>query len=145
MACEGRTLAFPDAGDPADEATFDLARDARDAAEDSGAPDATALCGNAVCQPVIGEDCATCATDCGDCPFCGDRTCGPSEDCANCPGDCCQPCCDCASCCCDCWCESEIGEDCQSCAWDCGVCRCGNGTCDPGETCESCALDCGPC
>jgi hypothetical protein len=43
-------------------------------------------CGNAQCN--VGEDCNSCATDCGACPGCGSNTCDPGEDCNSCPQDC---------------------------------------------------------
>ncbi len=102
------------------------------------------VCGNAVCEPKNGENCASCAQDCG-CEsdkFCNPRTkrcekahvcgngrCEPQnkENCANCPKDC------------------ACGKDevCQG-----GICQkahtCGDGICqrDEGETCSSCAKDC---
>ena len=78
--------------------------------------DQTPSCGNGTCGP--GENCATCAKDCGVCgPICGDGTC-----------------------------DSKHGETCTSCAGDCGACTCGDGYCTPGsETCTSCSQDCGAC
>lgn len=96
-------------------------------------------CGDGVCTGAIGEDCATCAEDCGAC--CGNRTCEPGrgEDCATCPTDC-------GACCGNGTCELTRGETCLTCATDCGAC-CGNGVCDPvfGETCTTCPRDCGSC
>lgn len=53
----------------------------------SGGP----VCGDAFCDLASGEDCATCAVDCGPCgPVCGDAFCEAAggEDCTTCPGDC---------------------------------------------------------
>ncbi len=82
-----------------------------DAAPDSAAPS----CGDGSCNS--GEDCRSCASDCGACPArCGDGSCNG-------------------------------GEDCRSCAGDCGACAatCGNGACDGAESCTSCPGDCGAC
>ncbi|HJL16705.1 MAG TPA: M23 family metallopeptidase [Sandaracinaceae bacterium LLY-WYZ-13_1] len=78
-------------------------------------PSPAPTCGDGTCD--AGEDCASCASDCGGCgPACGDGTC-------------------------------DAGEDCASCASDCGSCAptCGDGTCDAGEDCASCGADCGSC
>jgi hypothetical protein len=48
-----------------------------------------ATCGNGVCEP--GENCSTCARDCGTCPpVCGDNFCDTAntEDVSTCPQDC---------------------------------------------------------
>lgn len=46
-----------------------------------------AACGNAMCE--AGEDCATCASDCGACgPMCGDAQCNGTETCSTCASDC---------------------------------------------------------
>src|SRR5262245_61369906 len=51
-----------------------------------------AVCGDLFCDLAAGEDCTTCATDCGICPpTCGNGLC-------------------------------ELGEDCISCSIDCGIC-----------------------
>jgi len=73
------------------------------------------FCGDGTCD--VGEDCSSCAEDCGACPaFCGDGTC-------------------------------DFVEDCTSCPEDCGACPsfCGDGICDVDEDCASCGLDCGTC
>jgi lysophospholipase L1-like esterase len=45
------------------------------------------VCGDGTCEG--GEDCGSCAADCGTCPpVCGDGTCDPGEDCASCAADC---------------------------------------------------------
>lgn len=69
---------------------------------------------------------------------CGDGTCGAGEDCGSCAADC-GPC---GATCGDGTCDA--GEDCSSCAADCGTCAavCGDGTCDAGEDSCSCAADC---
>ncbi|MBL9021985.1 MAG: CAP domain-containing protein [Myxococcales bacterium] len=106
----------------------------------SGSTGSGVTCGDATCSP--GEDCLTCAADCGACAAtCGDATCQPDETCVSCPQDCgtCPAMCGNAVC--------EAGEDCASCAADCGACppTCGNATCDAGEDCMSCPGDCGMC
>lgn len=73
----------------------------------------TTACGDGTCGP--GEDCSSCAADCGACGSCGDGTCDPDEDCTSCQADC------------------------GACA------GCGDGTCDTGEDCASCPADCGTC
>ncbi len=49
-----------------------------------------AVCGDLICDAGAGEDCSTCATDCGICGFCGDLFCDAliGEDCINCSVDC---------------------------------------------------------
>jgi len=95
-------------------------------------------CGNGTCGS--GEDCSTCAVDCGIC--CGDGTCSESagETCGSCFEDCgaCPFCGDG---------ECNGGEDNLTCAGDCGidVAFCGDGTCGEGENCEACDVDCGVC
>ncbi len=73
--------------------------------------------------------------------LCGDDICDRDngEKPATCPADCTDLCND-GIC-------SAATEDCNNCPEDCGICRCGNGSCDPmvGETCTSCAQDCGGC
>lgn len=109
-------------------------------------------CGDGVCTGAIGENCATCAEDCGSC--CGNGICEPAlgEDCATCEEDC-------GACefCGDGICNEGSGETCANCFEDCGPCiittiiipycifdRCGDGTCNCGETSNTCPLDCGP-
>ena len=97
-------------------------------------------CGDGMCEG--GEDCRSCASDCGMCaPSCGDGTCNENEDCAACSSDCgmCAPSCGDGTC--------DAGEDCNNCASDCGTCipSCGDGTCEGSEDCGSCAEDCGMC
>ena len=49
--------------------------------------DVSTTCGNGACSN--GEDCTTCAADCGKCPAnCGDGTCDASETCVVCDLDC---------------------------------------------------------
>jgi len=87
----------------------------------------------------MGEDCFSCADDCGDC--CGDGECKEEheENCFN-----CEP--DCGKCCGDAQCETKFGETCFNCEQDCDAC-CGDGQCQPDfeETCEECPQDCGVC
>ena len=47
-------------------------------------------CGDGYCRVEMGENCATCNTDCGVCDGCGDDLCNAStgEDCNTCPSDC---------------------------------------------------------
>ena len=136
-----------------------------DGNEPEGAPPPS--CGNGACDQ--GENCMTCALDCGTCPGCGDGQCimQGGESCFNCPMDCgvcpttcgngrcempqenCQNCAvDCGVCpgCGDGLCNSAT-ETCASCPEDCGVCDfCGNGKCEaPYETCVNCTQDCGSC
>ena len=97
-------------------------------------------CGNGACA--AGEDCSTCATDCGACPAsCGDGSCNGTEDCSTCAADCgaCGPMCGDEIC--------EGSESCSTCAADCGACppSCGDGTCNGSETCAACPSDCGLC
>jgi hypothetical protein len=52
-----------------------------------------AACGDGSCDTGAGEDCSTCAIDCGACaiaPYCGDGTCdgADGESCGTCPSDC---------------------------------------------------------
>jgi hypothetical protein len=70
-------------------------------------------CGDGVCD--AGEDCSSCAEDCGECPvssYCGDGFCDIDEDAESCPEDC--------SACGDGICD--VYEDCSICDADCGVC-----------------------
>ena len=104
-------------------------------------------CGDDLCNE--GENCSSCAIDCGECVIeCGDGVCSGAEDCINCAEDC-GPAlpddtCDSTECG-----DGTCGptENCTSCAADCGACPdvCGNGTCAASETCEICAEDCGEC
>ncbi len=118
--------------------TCDSGEDCSSCAADCGA--CGPVCGDAVCDS--GEDCSSCESDCGACgPVCGDAVCDSGEDCSSCAADCgaCGPVCG------DNVCDS--GEDCSSCASDCGACGpvCGDAVCDSGEGCSSCASDCGVC
>ena len=79
----------------------------------------TDLCGDGLCD--LGEDCWTCATDCGDCmPYCGNGILESSEGCDD--GN------------------LSSGDGCTS---DCMLEECGNAFCDSG-TCTSCPTDCTP-
>jgi hypothetical protein len=132
-------------------------------------------CGDAKCDPAIGEDCSTCAADCGSCGgSCDHDKCkegGPlAASCDKCVDAICQVdsfCCDqfwddiCVgevqSVCGDPSCDGAlcgngtcaVPEDCQSCPADCGSCPvCGDGKCaaaDFAEDCSSCPADCGIC
>lgn len=112
-----------------------------DALDTTQPPDtAQPQCGDGQCDG--GEDCDSCATDCGTCPpVCGDGQCEGQESCVLCPADCgqCPPECgdgDCAG-----------AETCQVCPQDCGACppQCGDLACNGTETCETCLADCGAC
>lgn len=64
---------------------------ATDAPGDAGddAPDASAVCGNAVCEGELGETCGGCAADCNTMAVvCGNGICDPGETSATCAGDC---------------------------------------------------------
>jgi hypothetical protein len=111
------------------------------------------ICGDGECG--AGEDCDSCDSDCGVCPFIctndqecddgdpcnGDETCNASSSCVagtalDCDDD--DPCtadsCDMAT------------GDCVS-VYDNNVCPpvCGNGSCESGEDCNTCTEDCGTC
>jgi hypothetical protein len=95
------------------------------------------VCGDESCDG--GENCVSCAQDCGECPFeCGDGTCSGElgEGCDVCPADC-GECLGCG----DGVCSVEIGERCETCPDDCGACVCGDAICSVGE-CASCGSDC---
>ena len=115
-------------------------------------------CGDGTCNPDAGENCDTCAEDCGTC--CGDGTCGGFESCGSCPEDC-GACVFCGDGSCN---NGETFEDCpddcvevpvcgdgicsagESCDEDCTVVTCGDGICDAGigENYSSCLEDCPP-
>jgi hypothetical protein len=113
----------------------------------AGPPDP---CGNGICE--TGEDCNSCAADCGSGggdAICGDGICQPGEDCQSCPDDCRgklngrvskQYCCgldvDCS--------DPRCNED----PWVCSDAStepycCGDGTCSGNESACSCSVDCG--
>ena len=111
------------------------------------------VCGNGVCEPSIGEDCLSCATDCGGKQVgaakrqycCGD---GAGTN----PVGCADPRCtregfECSDapssyCCGDLICEGV--EDSYNCEVDCGPPPyCGDDNCDAGEDQCSCSADCG--
>ena len=126
-------------------------------------------CGDGVCVADQGEDCTTCALDCGVC--CGDGDCqgGLGEDCVTCHADC--GCADDAACDlqqreCVPVCVPMCGDrGCgpNGCGGECGPCpaeqvcagagecvppppRCGDGECDAAqEDCRLCPADCGLC
>jgi uncharacterized protein YkwD len=112
----------------------------------SPAPDATVVpesfCGDDSCD--VSEDCASCASDCGQCPpDCGDGICGGAETCSTCQPDCGM----CDSVCGDAICNGVGGaEMCTTCEADCNTSAavCGNGECQAGETSLTCRADCGP-
>lgn len=85
-------------------------------------------CGNTVCEPLAGESCASCPTDCGVC--CGNGLCDAAvgENCNNCPSEC-------RLCCGNGICEENLGEHCLTCPEDCG------GPCCPRAGGECCAAD----
>lgn len=104
-------------------------------------------CGDGVCNGDLGENCYTCASDCGQC--CGNGACDAvfGETCSTCTADCgpCPPVCGNG--------VVETGEQCET----SGNCRtgyvcircqcvrhCGNGTCEPslGESFKTCPADC---
>jgi hypothetical protein len=92
--------------------------------------------GDGQCE--AGEDCMTCAADCGACVSCGDGQCVQGENCAGCPADCggCDQCGDG---------QCDVGEDCEVCAADCACVACGDAVCHWSENCASCEADCGAC
>ncbi|MFZ4734845.1 MAG: Kelch repeat-containing protein [Bradymonadia bacterium] len=120
-------------------------------------------CGDDVCEAPLGEDCATCAADCGNC--CGDGTCdvGREENCATCLADCACPgaeVCDAAAQACRPCMPLCEGRECgpNTCGGTCGVCDadavCNNGRCDvacvaqcDGRVCgdDGCGGRCGVC
>lgn len=112
--------------------------DCRSCAEDCGV--CQVQCGDGVCWGT--ESCLTCTADCGECTStCGDGTCQPNENSQNCPYDCGFPPVSCG----DNVCNGT--EDCQSCAQDCGECSatCQPGVCGTGDNCQNCPAGCGPC
>lgn len=88
----------------------------------------SSFCGDAVCD--IGEDAATCPSDCPD--VCGDGLCTGSEDAATCGSDC-------PDVCGDGLCTGP--EDTTDCPADCGT-LCGDGVCNGSETDVDCPDDC---
>ncbi|UQA62117.1 hypothetical protein [Polyangium aurulentum] len=76
----------------------------------------TVTCGDSVCDGSIGENCSSCAADCGACPApaCGDGVC-----------------------------DAAVGETCGTCGIDCGACGCDHGVCETGNpldaSCDPCA------
>ncbi len=127
-------------------------------------------CGNGLCDADYGEDCSTCAADCG-CgesercenamcvTFCGNGRCELEENCASCDTDCgCGEFGRCEEGKCQIWCGNgrcDADESCGTCLADCGcnatqqcesaLCAnfCGNGICESDENCGSCDEDCG--
>jgi hypothetical protein len=83
------------------------------------------VCGNGSCES--GEDCASCAADCGSCGgctyYCSDYGYSPGQCVSG--WECNWPCIDYTGC--------SSGP------------VCGNGSCESGEDCASCAADCGSC
>ncbi len=51
--------------------------------DDIGPEGPAGACGNGACD--TGEDCSTCAPDCGLCAGCGDGSCAATESCSACP------------------------------------------------------------
>ena len=94
---------------------------------------AACYCGDGLCNS--GENCSSCAGDCGGCgPVCGNSVCESGENCSNCSGDCgacCNPNCD--------PCVVNSGDCYQSCTDGCGgthTANCGwrSGACLPNGT-----------
>ncbi len=126
---------------------------------------AQGYCGDAYCDPSIGEDEWSCPDDCGSAGYCGDYSCDADEDEWSCPDDCgspsycgdfncdadedewsCPDDCGSPSYCGDSYCDSSVGEDEWSCPGDCGPASyCGDYICDSsiGEDEWSCETDCG--
>ena len=73
-----------------------------------------------------GAGCTLDVTSCSGCPFCGDGTCDPGEDCVSCSADCSSAS---AVTCGNGICEAADGEDCVSCPGDCNGVQSG----DPGS------------
>jgi len=155
------------------------------------------FCGDGYCDH--DEDCNSCSEDCGECPqSCGDGQCQPlgGETCANCPSDCtcgtdtCQDVLNCTSGCnmdqscmntcaedgcyeaqvqasalfacmlanCVTECQNPQDQGCMQCIMTncsaeamacyngtCGPAHCGDGQCQPEEDCTNCPDDCGQC
>jgi len=103
-------------------------------------PDCTEsyVCGDSVCDLVLGEECSVCAQDCC---VCGDGTCDTpfGETCGMCPSECCPACGDGVI---------NAGEECDDgnhtagdgCGAGCededGQAECGNGLLEAGEECD---------
>ncbi len=96
------------------------------------------VCGDSVCDLVLGEECSVCA---GDCCVCGDGTCDTDfgETCEVCPSECCPTCgdgtldpgegCDDGN--------NSSGDGCsKGCADEDGTADCGNGLLEAGEQCD---------
>src|SRR3989338_837820 len=106
-------------------------------------------CGDTQCMNIAGENCETCAPDCGACPVCGVNV--NAYISKYCPRDC-GLCPDCSPCCGDEICNGT--EDSASCPLDC-VPTCGDGDCDTSTTgcpndvfcedCINCPGDCPTC
>ena len=127
------------------------------------------VCGDGICDPEVGEDCSTCADDCGACEggCCDDNQSAGCEDqgVTSCVCAIDAFCCDntwdglcveaaigqCGLACPECGdgtCDAQSGESCSTCPGDCAVCDdCGDGACDAdsGESCGTCPTDCGGC
>ncbi len=114
--------------------------DGNDNANDNCINCRNASCGDDVCNG--GENCGSCAADCGDCPGmpeCGNGVIDPGEECDDGNTVATDNCVDCRNATCgDRTCNGD--ENCQSCEADCGACpetaACGNGTREPGEECD---------
>lgn len=99
--------------------------------------DATACCGNSLCETAGGEDCSTCSSDCGTCPVnCGDGICDADENKCICPSDCGT-------------CGGDAPGTCKEYSCISAICQtetktgcCGNSLCDAGETYLTCSSDC---
>ncbi len=86
----------------------------------SGCGECGRCCGNLKCEPQYGENCDTCAADCGSC--CNDAL-GRNHTCES---------------------VGTQTETCVTCSQDCGAC-CPNGACDNGENFGTCPTDCTTC
>lgn len=79
------------------------------------------FCGDGMCVEQIGESCANCPFDCGECEpienYCGNN-----------------------------YCDILVGETCEICEDDCGICPtgpyCGDGLCNLLTECPNCVADC---
>jgi cysteine-rich repeat protein len=114
----------------------------------SGSPGSNpSACGDGTCNSPSGEDCNTCAADCGNCPVpgsCPNGVCDLGENANSCPNDC-KPVCGNSA--------VETGEECDDgntlrndgCSDKCKLEVCGDGICSTSETKATCGLDCNSC
>ena len=94
-------------------------------------PAAVNNCGNSRCD--VGENPTTCATDCP-VDICGNHACEATENVTSCPGDCAAPVCP------DGFCNGT--ETTATCAQDCPAAVCPDGFCNGTETTATCPADC---